>query len=382
MIGNSRRSQNEVFGNNNVHRQKQNVNLSRYKVTFVNLRKNESIDPNYIHFENWNTNYENFLVQRGGLKPNTLKMLASTIKQFDQFCSQNGTYTFPATPAAVITWFSYLSSKGYKKTTLNQHTAQLSYLHKKIFKVGPELDVTSSDDLKAFLRSYVADSVELTGYGQKEKQAIPLRRHHLAGISKIVNDEYIGNAAKRDLVFIAMSYGLSLRYDELRRMRLHQVEIIRRSRNPLVKITRTMSKTSDSPKPKSLEGDFAKLLVKYVDDHHGNTNPEHYLFAKLNSLGEFKTPEKPLSESAIIRIYQRWWKRLKPKDVKVTPTTHSTWTAHSSRVGSAIDGYEEGLSIHDLMEVGDWTSRATLERYLRNSEKKASANVKLQKAFL
>ena len=369
-------SQSKVLGAENTEAPISTFNFERHKIKFPDL--SDSFDPDFKMSKDWSDLYDDFLLDRGGLKKNTVKMLASSLRVWDQHCSDIGVYSFPIEASTLKAWFSKLAMSGKKKTTLQQHKAQLSYFYKSILltKDNP----IESSIIKQFFRSYISDYVEKTGLSIKEKQALPLRLSHLKQIKKFAESaQNRGNILyQRDFVFISIAYGLTLRYDEIRNLRKWQIKIIKRRGNPSIKVFRTTSKTSDSPLPKELKGDFAKVVIKYIDTYCADLKDEEYIFSKLTFSKGLVNKNKPLSEPAVINFFKRYWDFIKPNDIEIDDNTHLNWTGHSARVGGAIDGYEMGMSVDDLMALGDWTNRDTLMRYLRNSKVKASINEKLQ----
>ncbi|GAL10964.1 hypothetical protein JCM19233_1949 [Vibrio astriarenae] len=261
-------------------------------------------------------------------------MMASSLRSLDAYCAHLGVYTFPSTERVIYEWFSKLQSDGQSVNTLAQHKARLSYYFERVLKLSPEKNPAKGDSVNELLRTFVADQVERTGEANKDKQALPLMAQHVKAISEFV----IGDGARyklpmyfRDLTFISMSYGLSLRYDELRRMRLKQLKVVNTSDNPLIRIHRTTSKTSDSPAPKELRDDFAKVLIEYLDRYHRHSDQEHFLFPKINSLGQFLTPDKPVCKNTCSTSFKRWFAIVQPSDVEPSRFTHAAWTAHSAR---------------------------------------------------
>ena len=54
------------------------------------------------------------------------------------------------------------------------------------------------------------------------------------------------------------------------------------------------------------------------------------------------------------------------------------WSGHSSRVGTLQDGYKAGLSLTQLIQLGDWKSNEMVLRYLRGLSNDNSPNLLLQ----
>jgi hypothetical protein len=82
----------------------------------------------------------------------------------------------------------------------------------------------------------------------------------------------------------------------------------------------------------------------------------------------------------IDRIYQRAHELLAELGDIVTSTEahRKVWSGHSSRVGALQDGYHAGLSLTQLIQLGDWKSDTMVLRYLRGLDNDHSPNLLLQ----
>ncbi|CAK3893915.1 hypothetical protein VCRA2120O258_350031 [Vibrio crassostreae] len=88
-----------------------------------------------------------------------------------------------------------------------------------------------------------------------------------------------------------------------------------------------------------------------------------------------------MSGMTIDRIYQRAHEvLLESGDIVISGDGHrDVWSGHSSRVGALQDGYHAGLSLTQLIQLGDWKSNEMVLRYLRGLDNDKSPNVLLQK---
>ena len=87
-----------------------------------------------------------------------------------------------------------------------------------------------------------------------------------------------------------------------------------------------------------------------------------------------------MSGMTIDRIYQRAHEKLeKESDIVTRGVGHrDIWSGHSSRVGALQDGYTAGLSLTQLIQLGDWKSNEMVLRYLRGLSNDQSPNLLLQ----
>jgi hypothetical protein len=90
--------------------------------------------------------------------------------------------------------------------------------------------------------------------------------------------------------------------------------------------------------------------------------------------------QTPMSGMTIDRIYQRAHDLLADLGDIVTSTEahRKVWSGHSSRVGALQDGYHAGLSLTQLIQLGDWKSDSMVLRYLRGLDNDHSPNLLLQ----
>ncbi|WP_305843198.1 tyrosine-type recombinase/integrase [Photobacterium leiognathi] len=350
----------------------QQKNLKRFKLNFPDL--SDSFSPDWIELPEVLKKLKEFDVTRGGYSHHTLKMLSLVLRKWDTYCKSESLYTFPISPEILLGWFQGLKLTGMSINTLKQYRAQLSLFHT-VMQVD---DATKYPGLRHFFKSLAKDEMEITGSQVIELQAKPFRKSHLI---KLMN--YWGDYEKplpyRDLTVLTVAYGTLLREGEIGSIRKKHINILE---NGDVNIERVTSKTSISPEPKRLTGRFAEIVYQYLTLYCKNLDSEDFIFCWLTKQGNRPVSyrQTPMSGMTIDRIYQRAHKTLYSECDTVTSgcAQRKIWSGHSSRVGALQDGYAAGLSLTQLIQLGDWKSNTMVLRYLRGLTNDTSPNVLLQ----
>ncbi|MEC6816698.1 tyrosine-type recombinase/integrase [Photobacterium toruni] len=352
--------------------QQQQQTLKRFTLNFPDL--SDSFAPDWGVLPQVLNNVHAFNDNRGGYSPHTLKMLALVLRKWDRYCKDETIYSFPISPAILLGWLQGLKLGGLSINTLKQYRAQLSLFH----TIMAVEDVTKHPSLRHFFHSLAKDEMELTGSQVIELQAKPFRKHHLLQLMDRWGD-HTQPLRYRDLTVLTVAYGTLLREGEIGNIRKKHVNIIE---NGDINIERVTSKTSISPEPKRLTGRFAVILQRYLVTYCEGLDDEDFIFCWLTTQG--KRPagyrQTPMSGMTIDRIYQRAQQALDIEGDGVTKNNahRSLWSGHSSRVGALQDGYTAGLSLTQLIQLGDWKSNEMVLRYLRGLTNDNSPNLLLQ----
>lgn len=363
-------SQDEV----EVEWRKTQKKLRRFRVNFPDL--SDSFAPDWALLLTVRKNLVAFEENRGGHSVNTLKMLAFVVRKWDEYCKSHQIYSFPINSEILLNWFKWQRLEfNVKINSLKQYRAQLSLFHK---IMGVE-DVTKSPSLTSFFRSLMKDEMELSGTQVIELQAKPFRKHHLKQLMDIWGNEKIP-LSYRDLTVLTVAYGTLLREGEIGKIRKKHVKFLE---NGDINIYRVTSKTSISPEPKRLTGQFSKILRRYIELYCTSLDEDDFVFCWLTKKGHRPAGyrQTPMSGMTIDRIYQRADRSLEKLGYSVTQSHdghRSVWSGHSSRVGALQDGYAAGLSLTQLIQLGDWKSNEMVLRYLRGLSNDDSPNLLLQ----
>lgn len=363
------KSQNDV----NQQWQENKSRLGRFKLKFPDL--SQSFAPDWTELPFVLKRLHDFEENRGGLSTNTLKMLAFVVRKWDEYCKSESLYSFPIKEEFLLNWFKTLKLEfDVKINTLKQYRAQLSLFHK-IMGIN---DVTKEPKLRHFFHSLAKDEMELTGSQVIELQAKPFHKYHLVCLMALWGNEKLA-IHYRDLTVLTVAYGTLLREGEIGKIRKKHITILD---NGDINIERVTSKTSISPEPKRLTGRFSQILNRYLETYCHVLNEDDFIFCWLTPKGKRPAGYRqiPMSGMTIDRIYQRAHLILEEKGDTVTNShSHrSVWSGHSSRVGALQDGYAAGLSLTQLIQLGDWKSNEMVLRYLRGLSNEQSPNLMLQ----
>ncbi|PSV87116.1 integrase [Photobacterium leiognathi] len=346
--------------------------LKRFKLNFPDL--SDSFSPDWVELQEVFKKLKEFDVTRGGYSHHTLKMLSLVLRKWDIYCKAESIYSFPISPEILLGWFQGLKLAGMSINTLKQYRAQLSLFHT-VMQVD---DVTKCPALRHFFKSLAKDEMEITGSQVIELQAKPFRKSHLIKLMDYWGD-YDQPLSYRDLTVLTVAYGTLLREGEIGNIRKKHINILE---NGDINIERVTSKTSISPEPKRLTGRFAEIVYRYIKLYCVNLDSEDFIFCWLTKQGNrpMSYRQTPMSGMTIDRIYQRAHKTLHPNGDTVTNgcAQRKVWSGHSSRVGALQDGYAAGLSLTQLIQLGDWKSNTMVLRYLRGLSNETSPNVLLQ----
>ncbi|TKF19971.1 integrase [Vibrio genomosp. F6] len=353
--------------------QEQQHQLSRFKLNFPDLT--DSFSPDWDMLPIALKHLKAFEENRGGLSTNTLKMLAFVIRKWDEHCKVGDLYSFPIHAPLLLTWFKALKlEKQIKINTLKQYRAQLSLFHK---MMGIE-DITKDPILQHFFKSLAKDEMELTGTQVIELQAKPFRRAHLDKLMSLWGNDKVP-LPYRDLTLLTLAYGTLLREGEIGKIRKKHIKILD---NGDINIERVTSKTTISPEPKRLTRQFSTIVKRYLATYCQGLQEDDFIFCWLTPTGARPAGyrQTPMSGMTVDRIYQRAHKTLLVEgDIVTQNGAHrEVWSGHSSRVGALQDGYAAGLTLTQLIQLGDWKSNEMVLRYLRGLSNDQSPNLLLQ----
>jgi integrase len=351
----------------------QKERLRRFKLHFPNL--NESFDPHWTELSHVRKNLDEFEENRGGLSLHTLRMLAFVVRKWDEYCKAQNVYSFPIHAPILLTWFKSLKLEfNVKINTLKQYRAQLSLFH----KIMDTDDVTKLPAIATFFKSLPKDEMEITGSQVIELQAKPFRKHHLLRLMDLWGNEKRA-MPYRDLAVLTVAYGTLLREVEIGKIRKKHVKFLE---NGDINIERVTSKTTISPEPKRLTGRFSAIVKRYIQTYCQPLDDDDFIFCWLTVKGGRPAGyrQTPMSGMTIDRIYQRAHDLLADLGdiVPSTEAHRNIWSGHSSRVGALQDGYHAGLSLTQLIQLGDWKSDSMVLRYLRGLDNDHSPNLLLQ----
>jgi len=208
----------------------------------------------------------------------------------------------------------------------------------------------------------------------------------------------------RDLCLIWLGFETLLRSVEIRRIRFQDLRLDDMSLEFTLSVYRTKT-TASTNLSYRLSPQLSTSLLRLMNlvGKDGRTHPTEFLFQAVNAHDTGYMPEgwllrsrgndidtllqrhnMPyrasrtvvqeeeeekaddegiLSKDTLLRAFYDLWLTLNPDEDEIR-----CWTGHSVRVGGAIQLAQNGYSLVQIMEMGNWSSQEMVLRYIRNIE--------------
>ncbi|MEG5932462.1 tyrosine-type recombinase/integrase [Enterobacter hormaechei] len=201
--------------------------------------------------------------------------------------------------------------------------------------------------------------------GEEQGQAIPFHRTDLEALAQ----RWKGSARLqelRDLAFVGVAYNTMLRVAEVGRIRMQDIKF-QMDGSALIKVGHTKTTLTSAGIMKNLSPLVAGYVRAWVDAAGLADQPEKMLFCRVHRVNKAVPGEKPMSNEALISIFERAWMELNDHRNEPNKGRYETWTGHSCRVGACIDLLEAGASLEQIMVEGNWKSPEMVLHYLRHA---------------
>lgn len=312
----------------------------------------------------------NFVRDKEAFSENTWKQLLSVMRMAHRWAEENGRTFLPMSSPDLRDYLIHLQQKGRASSTIAQHAAMISMLHRNAGLVVPNSSPEVGRALKKINRTAVVS-------GERTGQAVAFRKTDLMAI-----DEVWQKSTRlqdlRDLAFLHLAYSTLLRISEIARIR---VSDLNRTEDGLFIIDVAFTKTivHSSGIIKALSARSSKRLDEWLEASGLYAHPDAYLFCRVHRTNKpLPSDVSKFSTRSLEEIFSRAW-RIAGHDgpVKTNKDRYAGWSGHSARVGAAQDMTESGFSITEIMHEGTWTKTETLMRYIRNMEAHKGAMMKL-----
>lgn len=314
----------------------------------------------------------NFVKDKEAFSENTWRQLLSVMRLAHRWSDENGRTFLPMSSQDLRDYLIHLQEKGRASSTISQHAAMISMLHRNAGLVAPNSSPEVGRALKKINRTAVVS-------GERTGQAVPFRKQDLMAIDEIWQKSPRLQDL-RDLAFLHLAYSTLLRISELARIRVRDLS---RTEDGLfiidVGYTKTIVKSSGIIK--ALSARSSQRLHEWLESAGLYTNPDAYIFCRIHRSNKpLPSDTSEFSTRSLEEIFARAW-RLAGNDrlIKTNKDRYAGWSGHSARVGAAQDMTQNGFAITEIMHEGTWTKTETLMRYIRNMEAHKGAMMKLMK---
>lgn len=289
---------------------------------------------------------------RASKSDRTLKLYATSWREFEHFAEQRHEQALPADPGLVIDYLVALAEGGNKVSTIELKRAAIVHQHEMYNLPDP----TAYAEVKAVMSGIRRE----LGSAQNQKDAIEFE--HLRKMITTLPDDLSG---KRDKALLLIGFAGAFRRSELAALNVADIHI-----NGTLKITLRKSKTDQEsqgavktiPVMPDEMLDPTQALREYLDAANIHSGA---IFRRFNSYGVTKAR---LTSQSVALIVKRAAKRagLDPRQ----------FSGHSLRAGFVTSAHNAGASNHDIREITLHKSDRTLDKYIRNAGKGGQAAVR------
>lgn len=269
---------------------------------------------------------------RGADAPATLRTYAVAARAFATWCDRAGLApSYPVEARTLAAFVDALAAEGRKPATVRTYVAAIARAHRDLDLPDPAASAVVRLALKRLARTAAAEGV-------RTKQAVPLRRARLEAAMAGAGN---GLAALRDRALLAVAYDTLARAAELVALDVRDVE------PGAVTIWKSKTDPEGRGDVRFLADDAWAHVAAWV--RAAGLRPADPLFRPLGPAAR----SERLSTRDVARIVKR---RAGP-----------AYSAHSTRVGAAVEQREASVTTGQIAQSGGWTGDAMPARYTRSA---------------
>jgi integrase len=275
---------------------------------------------------------------------NTKRAYQSHWNDFKEFCAQHGYKALPATPEAVIDYFTFLADIGAKMSTIQVKAAAISYAHRVANVENPLKTVTAQETLRGIRRTL--------GTAQRGKD--PLELQQMRALVDALPDTLRG---ARDKALLLIGFAGAFRRSELVSLTMQDVKF----EDGQVRITLTRSKTDQ-------EGVGMQKTIPTLKDK---------TICPVTALKSWLS-QANITEGIIFRPIDRWdhvhprmmngqeVARIIKKYATVARIDMARVGGHSLRAGYVTEAANHDVPLWKIKQQTGHKNDNTLQRYIRN----------------
>lgn len=274
----------------------------------------------------------------GAFSENTLRAYRSDFQQYESWCAAKQQPSLPATADLLAEYVDFLAPKN-KSATIRRRINSLGT----IFKLSKTPDPTKEPEVVLALKRMHRK------IGRQQKQATPLTKDILDQLLEQCDD---GTRGLRDQVLLGLGYETMRRRSEICGFTFDDLTETPR-RGPSIRLVKSKTDQEGASKLIPISQSLVDLILRWKAcariegavlrsvDRHGNIGPQ-------------------LRPGSVCTILNQLLAKtsLHDQDTRLS--------AHSFRVGAAIDLVESGASLETIMLRGGWRSSDSAMNYLRS----------------
>lgn len=304
-------------------------------------------------------NLQDFFADIDAYSLNTQKQFKSAIHSWSNWCKQNNKIFLPISPDDLRDYLVYLKEERHlKHNSINSHNAFLAMLQNQSGLTPINASSKVKRIKKKLLRMAINEGEELT-------QAIPFRFDDLKQLYDLKKDS-LNLKDIRDLAILATAYYTLLRSSEITRIKVKDFKL-QRNGKAILHISHTKTVLTIEGLYKHLGKLPTKLIQNWIDMSGVDLHKNAYLFCAIKKSNEIQRPNHQLTTETIRRVFNSSY-RLINTVKRNQGDRYMTWSAHSARVGAAIDMAERNVGLTQIMHEGTWKKPEMVIRYIRKLE--------------
>ena len=280
---------------------------------------------------------------------NTVRAYKSDFKDFGLFCAQNGFKSLPSEPKIVSLYLTYLSTKGFKMSTLKRRLVSIGVIHR---LKGHYLDTKHPSIIENIM-----GIKRRKGSIQKGKK--PILISHLKQLIDVIdkqNNKDIKKLRDRSIILIGFSGGfrrneiVSLDYDDLDFVEEGVKVQIRRSK------TDQFGEGSIKALPYFDSSQYCPVtsLKNWMKISRITSGPVFRRFVKGSKLSE-----KRLTDQTVALLIKEY--------LNLAGIDSKHYSGHSLRSGFATSAAESGAEERSIMAMTGHKSTEMVRRYIKEA---------------
>jgi len=285
------------------------------------------------------------ILSEGAFSANTKRAVASDTRIFTAWCADHGHHAGPPCAPEVVAAFVDAQAQTKAPATVGRYVSSLDHLHRAIgaLPVGP------SNPVKLAMRRL------RRAKGTDQAQAAPMRRSDietaLAGMGSSLIE-------LRDAALLSLAYDSLARASEL--VALNVSDVQHGGNGATVYIARSKTDQDGAGQYRFVAPDtFARVMAWITEARLDPTAP---LFIPMSHAGQGER----ITPRDVSRIYQR--------------RVGKDFSAHSTRVGNAVEQREAGIPTGAIAQSGGWKGEAMPARYTRKAAAQESGAARLARS--
>ncbi len=275
---------------------------------------------------------------RGADAPNTVRTYSTGVKAFVAWCDRTGrAYALPVAPEDLAAFVDDMAGQ-LSPASLNAYVSALDRMHRDL-----DLPPPGASQVVRLAKRRMRRAI-----GTAQRQARPMGFDTIGPALAAMGADL---PALRDAALIAVAYDTMARASELVALRVKDIQHSGGGASAF--IARSKTDQEGAGQYRFIAPDTFRRVAAWVAA--ARLDPESPLFVPLSNSGR--------SDQITTRDVSRIFKRRMGQD----------YSAHSTRVGAAIDQLQAKEETARIMQAGGWKSPVMVARYTRQADAQNSA---------